>query len=50
LVEKRYHEEDLKHVSNEWNESLSAALEKMPEEWMEEIITESDKCLPKFIH
>lgn len=38
LLEKRYGEDDLKYVSSQWGELLSDALEKVSEDWMEDVL------------
>lgn len=47
LVEKRYYEDEMKHVSNQWNESLSIALENVAEEWMDEVLFSVENCSAK---
>jgi len=44
LVEKRYNEEDLKEVSSQWGAYLSEALDRIPGEWMEEVLIKAEEC------
>ena len=35
IAEHRYEKEDLRDISSQWEEELKAALNKIPEEWMD---------------
>jgi putative proteasome-type protease len=35
MVEQRYEEQDLQAISRQWAEELKAALEHIPDEWMD---------------
>ncbi len=37
LIEKRYEEEDLKHISAIWGSKLSEIIKDIPEEWIDEL-------------
>lgn len=45
LVEKRYYEEDLKHVSATWGDYLKEALEKIPNDWMDNILMDMEEMM-----
>lgn len=45
LVERRYQEEDLKDVSNMWGYYLKEALEKIPNDWMDNILMDMESTI-----
>lgn len=47
LVEKRYAEDELKYVSMQWGELLSDALEKISEDWMDDVLHNVEDLTPK---
>jgi putative proteasome-type protease len=43
LVEQRYEQKDLSEISTQWAEELKAALEHIPDEWMDEAFNKLEK-------
>jgi len=41
ITENRYEQQELQHISAEWNEKLKHWLDEMPEEWMEKVFNNS---------
>jgi putative proteasome-type protease len=39
LVEQRYNEKDLHHVGDWWQQHLSALINELPSEWVDELMT-----------
>ena len=37
IIEKRYEEKDLKHISEVWDQRLSEIIKEIPEEWIDEL-------------
>jgi putative proteasome-type protease len=37
IIEKRFYEADLKHISKIWEEKLSKIIKKIPEDWIDEL-------------
>lgn len=44
LIEKRYYEDELKHVSNQWGDLLGEALNKITEDWMDDVLHDVEIC------
>lgn len=47
MIEKRFEQEDLRHISSIWDSKLTAVIKEIPEEWIDEIndLSEDDNAL-----
>lgn len=46
LTEKRFEEEDLEHISAEWDRELKKSVQNISEDWMEPVISGLDISIP----
>jgi putative proteasome-type protease len=47
IIEKRYRKEELQKVSKIWQNKLSDAVDKLPDNWLDKIFDENDKGKPE---
>lgn len=45
LIQKRYYEDELKHVSATWGNYLIEALDKIPNDWMDNILMDMEQAI-----
>lgn len=45
LIQKRYYEDELKHVSATWGNYLIEALDKIPNDWMDNILMDMEQTI-----
>lgn len=47
IIEKRYEENELKIISNLWDSILSNSIKKLPEDWMDKLLEDSQQEIEK---